>query len=199
VVRIDAGGRAETVFVNSGQIYALNYAKTGEGNFLLAGGFNNEYELAALAVLQPDASSGSSPQGYDSSYRALEPPSGHPREYFLFPRSEINLVEHKEMNSVQSISIATEEITVVVDEGFAGNVALYQFHLAPQFRLAYADYSDGYWRLHRTLEKEGRLHHTVEECHRLNLPLPVRQWSNGSWQTLRVPSQYIASHPKEIS
>jgi hypothetical protein len=55
----------------------------------------------------------------------------------------------------------------------------------------YADYTDGYWRLHRTLQEEGRLDRPVEECRQRVHPISVRKWRDGSWNTLRVPSQYF--------
>jgi hypothetical protein len=193
VARIDAAGRGDVIFHNSGHIYALNYLQTLKGDFVLAGGFNNDYEMASLAVLSAEGTSGSSPQNPDSSYRALDPPAGSPNSYFLFPRSELSLLERTQMmNRVLSVAIGVEEVTVAVWEGYEPASALYQFHRAPEFGLAYADYSDGYWRLHRVFEEEGRLDHTVEECRRRVHPLPVREWRDGSWHTLRVPSQYAA-------
>jgi|DewCreStandDraft_4_1066084.scaffolds.fasta_scaffold05104_5 hypothetical protein len=192
VVRVDPTGNAEIVFVNSGLIYAMNYVRTPAGDFVLAGGFNNGHDGAFLAVLAIEGTSGSSPQGEDSPFRAVDPPGGAPARYYLFPRSELNLLERQQRSQVTQISVGPEEVTVVTWEGKEVMSALYSFRSSPEFAPAYADYSDGYWHRHRLYEEEGRLDHTVEQCKRLVHPLPVREWRNGSWYTLRIPSQYFS-------
>ena len=61
VARLDASGHATPVFINAGHIQAIEYLRNASGSYLLAGGNNNEYDGAILAVLKEDELPASSP------------------------------------------------------------------------------------------------------------------------------------------
>src|SRR5580704_17695023 len=51
IVKLSPAGTPSIVFASSGAIYALHRVQTRSGNFILAAGVNNEYDLASLAIL----------------------------------------------------------------------------------------------------------------------------------------------------
>jgi hypothetical protein len=62
VVALTATGTAEVKFVNAGHLYAVSGFSAGPNRYIVAGGVNNEYTGAAVAILREDAALSCSPQ-----------------------------------------------------------------------------------------------------------------------------------------
>ncbi|MBI1737786.1 MAG: hypothetical protein HYR58_00885 [Acidobacteria bacterium] len=191
VVKLDAAGKAEVRFVNSGTLKVLNLLRTSDASYMLVGGFNNEWEGGILAVLPVDKAAGSSPQKPGSPYRCDACPSGQPIRYFVFPRSEVNRSEINAINPVEQILITQRKVEVNTGEGPSNVRAFYTFSLNPEMRFVSAAFSDAsYWRLHKQLEEEGKIKHTPEQCPERDGPLGVRVWEPVSgWREVRLPGQ----------
>src|SRR5207253_6464333 len=90
VVRFGPDGVPHRAFISAGHIYALARVESPDGVHVLAGGVNNEYRSAAVAVLTDEGKPTSSPQTEGSPFVCDECPSDRPRRYFVFPRSELS-------------------------------------------------------------------------------------------------------------
>ncbi|HXE76604.1 MAG TPA: hypothetical protein VNN18_13345 [Candidatus Xenobia bacterium] len=192
VVRMDAQGRASRRFVNSGTIQRLNYLRTGSRLYLLAGGVNNEYDSSGmLAVLDAEAEAVTSPQTPGSAFHCDGCPGRLPVRYFFFPRSELHQLLTHWPNTVNYITVSPDnvvEVRTVETAEWHGPAGLYTF--SPSFELLAATREDAYWDIHRKLEREGKLTHTVEKCPERVRPLTVRSWSaENGWAEVR-PTQW---------
>ena len=76
MVRLDAVGRSSVRFVQSGLIYGLGYWTHAGRSYVLAAGVNNEYDRAAVAVLDAAGPPAVSPQTPGSAYRCDDCPAG---------------------------------------------------------------------------------------------------------------------------
>jgi hypothetical protein len=187
IASVDPDGKAETVFVNSGHIIALAAVQTGGATSVLAGGVNNEYRSAALAVLDPDADASSSPQTNRTPFVCDQCPVGTPYQYFVFPRLEVAAARGVPYEFANLISAAAgAPIEVSIRDMTALNVrAVYRFSeaLMPES----VAMSDRYWELHREMSRNGTLDHSPENCPERNDGVVVRMWTPGSgWSTIKV-------------
>jgi hypothetical protein len=192
VYRLDPAGRSARWFVNYGHIICLSEAHTPAGSFLLAGGINNEYNCAILAVLSPEAPSGHPPETNPSKSDCQGCPSGQPYRYFLFPRSEVNQILGPPYNQIARILRAPDGIELMTHELKGGDLSdiadwtLYRLSL--DFRVLSATFSDQYWEDHRRLSAEGKINHRVEDCQERLKPITVRVWSpEEGWSDVKLP------------
>jgi len=77
-------GRDTLRYVNSGTTVSLNEVATPRGMFLLAAGFNNEYDSGSLAVIDESKNFAVSPQTEGTRHKCLNCPKGDPDYYFVF-------------------------------------------------------------------------------------------------------------------
>jgi hypothetical protein len=85
VLTIDSRGIPTVRFVQAGHIYVMDYLSNASGRYLLAGGINNEYNAASMAVIPADAPPSRSPQTVGSRFERIDGPKWQPDRYFLFP------------------------------------------------------------------------------------------------------------------
>jgi DNA-binding winged helix-turn-helix (wHTH) protein len=67
VIRLSDTGMHELALVNSGVIFKLHAFQNGTGSYIMAAGVNNEYQLAALAILRSSGPPATSPQNDEGS------------------------------------------------------------------------------------------------------------------------------------
>ncbi len=175
-------------FVNTGIIYKLNEMKTVRGTFLLAAGFNNEYDSGVLAVIDETKPFAASPQTPGTRHQCVNCPAGAPDYYFVFPRTEINKVKKAPEDPVRSVNVTDGGLEIFKSEleTVEGPKAIYYFRIGPNLEPVSLRYDSGYDMLHRDLSAQTKLDHSLENCpERLN-PKPVRLWTpNGGWAELR--------------
>ena len=190
VVRLDpATGRSEVRFVNSGVLYSLQELHAGSRTFLLAGGFNNEYEAGSLAVVDEAKAFAASPQSDGNRTQCTSCFPGSPDYYFVFPRSEINVLAKEWLDAVRGLAIEDEDIRVSKCElsRDMGASAIYELRLEPEPRILSLQYSSTYEQRHREIEHEGRIHHTFDKCPERLSPRPVKMWTRAAgWSELRI-------------
>lgn len=186
---LDGQGQPVGKFINSGQTYALASVDIALGPRLLAGGVRNQATEVSgrLAVLDADHPSGSSPEEPGSDFECKSCPPGHPLHYFVFPRSELNMVTLATFNQVRDIRSLGELVEVRTSEATAYNLGADGiFEFAPDFQLKSARWSDGYRQIHRLLESEGKIHHRWEQCPDRFGPRLVRSWDpQHGWTAVR--------------
>jgi hypothetical protein len=199
VVRLGPDGVSDRVFVNAGHIYVLARVESANGVQVLAGGVNNEYRAAALAVLNEDGGLTSSPQTDDSSFACDDCPSERPRRYFVLPRSELSAAFGEPYNYVDAISVPLRPdglIDVSVRESpepwNLRSVYRFSTELMPES----VGLSDRYWEVHRELSKTGKLDHAVEDCPERSEGMLVRVWQpDAGWKNIRVAPTFVTHQP----
>lgn len=176
-------------FVNTGVLYRLNELKTSSGTFLLAGGFNNEWDGGSLAIMNEDRPFAASPQTPGTRHYCDSCPPGVPDYYLVFPRSEINKVAGIYEDPIFDIRVAEGGVEVRKYErrGQAKENTVYFLTLEPHFELVSLRYDSDYDMLHKAWSAAGKLPHSLEDCPERVHPQPVRLWTPGSgWTNIRV-------------
>lgn len=192
VVAFDMRGHARGKFVNAGWIQTLSTFETPSGTRLLAGGISNSNDAGMLAVLNPENIDGSSPES--DAYTCHSCGEAKPLAYFVFPRSELNVVTQSQYNQVFAIHAFSDRVAVHTLEirqeiaGYEDRIdAIYDFGRDLRIRNAY--FNDRYWDLHRRLEMEGKLLHSKADCPDRNGPRAIRKWtSERGWQDVKLPA-----------
>jgi hypothetical protein len=192
LVALDGRGQLLGKFVNAGWIRATRWTQGPEGLHLLIGGISNSNDCGMLAVLDGNHPSGSSPERKGSDYECRNCPAGKPLKYFLFPRSELNVVTGLEHNRVVTINMLKDGIDVRTSEfditsGGGNETAAGVYEFSPDLKLRRASYGDKYWELHRQLELEGKIRHSKAQCPDRHGPRLVRVWEpTTGWSELRL-------------
>lgn len=186
VVKISPDGRHEMMFTSSGSIYSLFSVRTKAGSYILAGGINNEYRMASVAVLKANGPPATSPQSNGTQYQCIHGcPSGPPYRYILLPRSELNAAGDVPYNWTVGIYARPGGITIDTREL---PVTRQLFDLSGEFLPERVAYSSDYAETHRRYEKEGRIGHSFDLCPERRNPAVVRVFDeNGISRLVSVP------------
>ncbi len=166
LLSVDPRGTAEMKFVNAGHLYAMSSASSGSSRYILAGGINNEYSSAALAVVREDARLSCSPDTPHTPFECRNIRSVGPEKYFLFPPTEVNVEDGAAYNRVHLIDSGPEGIVVrVVEEGAppGAGAALYSLSTG-NIEIQNVTFDDSWASAHRRLERAGLITHAVELC-----------------------------------
>ena len=190
VAQLDATTGRETVrFVNTGVIYKLNELKTARGSFLVAGGFNNEYDSGSLALIDETRPFAASPQTKGTRHECKSCADGLPDYYFVFPRSEINQFEKVYEDAVHQIRINGNEMELAKFETrvISSISTIYLLRTAPAIGPLSMRYDSGYDMLHREFSAEKKLNHSLENCPERLHPKSVRMWTpTAGWVDLPI-------------
>ena len=190
VVQLDPRTGKDTLrFVNTGSIRRLSEVKAAQGTYLLAGGFNNEWDSGSLAITKEDRPFAASPQTPGSRHYCDSCRPGVTDYYFVFPRSEINRTAGAYEDSVREISVAGEGLEISKLEALTDGreLTIYLLRREPPFSVISLRYNSDYDRLHRAWSVEGKLNHSLENCPERLHPQPVRLWTPATgWTELPV-------------
>ena len=189
LVRVSASGEPRLVFASSGHIRSLGQLRIASGNYILAGGINNEYGQAYLAALRQDGPPTTSPQRAVGKYLCTRGCSSEtPYRFILFPRSELNTASEEPYNYAVRIRYRTNGVTVVTDELSRGPMMTAFYDFSQELKPERVAYGDGYQDIHERFEREGRIKHTWEQCPERKAPAILRICDeNGNWSTVPVP------------
>ncbi|HUB83973.1 MAG TPA: hypothetical protein VMB03_34495 [Bryobacteraceae bacterium] len=174
-------------FVNTGHIHTLAYLSNASGRYVLAGGLNNEYNKAALAILRPDGPPSCSPQTAGTRFHCVGGPMGQPYRYFLFPPTDVNVASALPYNRIRVLHILGNRVSVHSYEDGSGEAgAIYTF--SPDLEPEEVILTDGFGLWHRRLEKQGLIRHDLAHCPHLNEPTIVDRWDpRHGWSKVSVP------------
>jgi len=189
IVKLSPSGAPTVMFVSSGMITSLLRVQNRSGSYVVAGGINNEYRAAALAVIAENAPPATSPQGESSEYKCLRGcPSGRAYRYILLPRSELNAASELPYNWVQSIVQREDGVTVRTLELGSEQLgwAIDAFYgLSRELGPISVAYGDSYAELHRHAEGRGWIKHNFDNCPERNSPAVLKVADeNGKWSDL---------------
>jgi hypothetical protein len=193
LLRLDVDGHATNYFVNFGHMLCLKRVETPQGSYILAGGINNEYNCAMLAVLREGGASGHSPET-QSAPQCEGCPPGEPFRYFLFPRSEVNQALAVPYNGVGRILVDGERMQIMTDENlrltgqWGPLVDWARYDFSRDFIPQAVSFSDDYGEDHRKFSEEGKIKHPVDKCPEQLKPITVRMWSpEAGWKDVQLP------------
>lgn len=187
---LDGAGTPIDRFVHPGWILSLAAVESDSGPRLLAGGVSNAHQAAMLAILDGDRVSGSPPQSDDVRYSCRNCPPGHPLQYLLFPRSELNVAAGLPHNRLNGLDITDfgYSLRALEAEAPLPTSAERIFEMGRDFSIRRVKFSDGFWSYHRVQELESRLGHSAEDCPERDGVL-VRVWTrNDAWRDVSVPT-----------
>jgi hypothetical protein len=190
IVSLDPETGKDTLrYVNSGTTVSLNEMATPHGNFLLAGGFNNEYDSGSLAVLDESKGFAASPQTEGTNHKCLNCPKGDPDYYFVFPRSELNELMQFYQDRVSTIRVMGDEIELRKNET-ERPVWAQSFYLLKSDSVIHpisVRFETNYDLLHQKLQREGKIGHSLANCPERLHPRPVRMWTPaGGWTEIQL-------------
>jgi hypothetical protein len=181
-------GRSTVRYVNTGAIHSLGELRMAGATYLVAAGFNNEYDGGSAALIDERRPFAASPQTPGTRHKCVSCPDGAPDYYLVFPQSELNRALKDYENPVSSISATGDEVQFGKFESGGRRIedGLYLFGLRPRIRPISLRYSSGYDLQHRELERAGELRHSLEECPERLHPRPVRMWTPAAgWTELQ--------------
>lgn len=173
VTIVNHAGETGPSFVNAGWVESLAWR---DARYLLAAGFNNPRDAAAVMLLDTQQMHGQTPGTAGTEYECLSCGPPAPTFYATMPRSELNRVTGSRFNRAQ-VDVAGDRITVTTIEIPAiaePATAIYEF--SHDLQLRSARYSVSYWDWHRRLEAEGRLTHTRDACPEREGPPSIDVW-----------------------
>jgi hypothetical protein len=182
-VVFDGRGERTGTFVNSGWVEDVHWL--APDRLLINGAAKGRGGMVAL--LDAAAMNGHSPPAPSVEDRCESCGTDLPLRYLTFPPSELNIVLASRFNRAR-VMVYDDRIMVRTEEVFLDEQvfdALYEF--SPSLEIRRASFSDRYWELHRTLEQEGKLHHTRETCPQRGGPPSFLEWRPDSgWRTIPV-------------
>lgn len=188
VLTVDGDGKAALKFVNGGHIYALGRGSYGGRNFILAGGVNNEYAAAALAILGEESEPACSPQTPGTPFECVDGPKGRPERYFLFPPTEVTAARGGPYNLISQIEAVNQEFIVSTREVTNEGAGAAMYRISKGLEPVEVGYDGSWGATHGQLQKEGKIGHGVRDCPHVKGPTMVRRWDGKSgWTTVRVP------------
>jgi hypothetical protein len=168
----------------------LNHVRNVAGSYVLVGGISNQCDCAMLAVLREDRASGSSPP-QEPAFACENCPAGRPYRYILFPRSELTQLSGATYNKLRLIRVDGGRVWVGVSETKTDEMLgadWLKYELSDSFVPKSFTVSDHFWTLHRQMEAEGKIHHTVAQCPEHTQSRKVQMWSaEHGWEQIAVP------------
>jgi hypothetical protein len=188
VMRVDANGGASIQFANAGHVEMLCRVTRPNGEFVVVAGVSNAFDRPFAAVLGANDPASCSPAGGAARCRFTNPPSGTPRDYMVFPRTEMLAAVDEPYGYANNVTQTNDGgfvVWVSASKNYAAYL-LYEFSETTEPRSVMPSGSNPV--VHRRLEEEGKLNHTWAACPELQKPLTIRNWrrANG-WQDERVP------------
>ena len=192
-------GRPTLRYVNTGTIHRLSELRTSRATYLLAGGFNNEYDGGSLALIDENKPFAASPQTEGTRHKCVSCGGGVPDYYFVFPRPELNQLSQPLRDyedAVRGIFVNGDEFQISEYELFSQYPSMrtiYLFRADSGFYPITRRFSSDYDMLHRQLERSQELHHSLETCpERLN-PTVIKMWTpTEGWKNLKLEPTPVA-------
>lgn len=187
VVFLDSRGKMTHRFVNSGWILQVRSQETSIGSVVLVNGVTNSHDAAFIAVLDPNAPDGTSPEEPGSQFECKNCPSGHPLKYFVFPRSEVSVATGAphDMSGTEEVGGETIFRTYETQLGGPYRPAEALYKVSRNLEILSATFGDTYWDVHRQLEVAGIIMHDRAHCPDRNGPRVVREWDEqNGWRDI---------------
>jgi hypothetical protein len=192
LVRLDARGRMTGEFWHPGNLSTVAPARLGGRDVLLAGGANNEFKSAFLAVVDPDGSS-TAPAGRDY-YTCRDCPVTPSLRYVLFPRTTISreldgqaFTREITQDSAGRLFVVVEHLGFPLPGESETMSALAFYMLDDHLRPLSAEVAGDYVQVSRKLERDGRLRRLLDKAAAEHELWPIREWNGSAFAPLPSP------------
>lgn len=171
---------------HSGVIMAFDhYDLDGDGpEEIFMGGQNNGYNLASLAVVDPDVVEGRSPA--PPSHSPLGVPPGREKVYILLPRSDVGAFAVESSARVVGVSFPSpRHLMVTVNEDLGSHAVPMLFHFDSTMACTSVEGEAKFVEAHRKLEKERKLKRKLNAEYYEDLRRGVMYWNGREF--LKIP------------
>ncbi len=192
LVRLDARGRMTGEFWHAGNLSTVVPARVDGRDVLLAGGANNEFKSAFLAVVDPDTSS-TAPALRDY-YTCHDCPAAPPLRYVVFPRTATSRELDVQAFTRQTVQDSAGRLFVAVEHlgflppGESETLNAQAFYtLDDRLRAESAEVPGDYVRACRKLELDGRLSRPFDQAEHERELWPIREWNGSDFVPLPAP------------
>jgi hypothetical protein len=187
VVEIDRHGQATTRFVQAGSVFAIQPWNTPDGLRIAAGGTNDEFAAASVAILDPDRVA-TSPQTAGSPYQCLGCPAAPPLAYYVLPRTDVNEASDDRSNRVATLTPVDGNRLMVTTAEDGESGASMTYWLNPDRSIAAAAPDNEFWEVHRRQEAAGRLKDRASTCRERGTHAVQFHTAGRGWIMLRAPA-----------
>ena len=165
----------------------MRHITKARGSYVFAGGLNNEYDKACLAILRVGSAPSRSPQSAGTRFECIDGPQGQPDRYFLFPPTDVSHALNQPYNRIRQIQALGSQVTVISYEDGAGQASA-MYELSEGFEPTDLILADGFGVLHRHLQEQGLIEHDLAHCPHLKMPTVVDRWGpQAGWSKVNVP------------
>ena len=143
---------------------------------IVAGGVNNEYGKACLAIFDPRLIKGSSPQ-LNPEYASKELGPGSEMYYLLLPRTDVDLADGYPVEGIN-------EIDILKDKRISAEASLSKVFYEFDYNLVLQELprsSHGFEIWHRKAREGGKIKSTLNEEYWKKLAQGVLYWDGQNW------------------
>jgi hypothetical protein len=181
---LDERWQRRGTFVNAGWIDWVNWLPSDR---LVIAGFSNAKDAGMVALLDARAMDGQSPADAGSDYHCAACGPASPLRYVVLPRSEVNRVSASRFNHAILERSSDRTIVRTIEMPLATDAADAVYEFTPSLDLVRASFSDRYWEMHASLERQGKLTHTRAQCPDRDGPREVEMWEpRTGWKKIAV-------------
>jgi hypothetical protein len=174
---LDARGDLKGEYWNAGYFNDVACVDlNGDGvKEIVAGGNNNEYGRACLAVFDPKSISGGSPQG-SFDFRCPELRPGSELSYILLPRTDVDLVENYPVDGVVNVD-------VLDNRRIQAKTSLTDIYYQFSFSFSEKDVilSHGFIQAHEKARLKGKIQSLLNSEYEHDLIAGIRYWDGDGW------------------
>ena len=185
VTVLDDQWRRRGTFVHAGWIEGVRWL--GADRLMIAG-FSNAHDGGMIALLDAAALDGQGPEPAGSPHFCETCGTDRPLRMFVLPRTELNRVTTSPFNRVRVETFADGRLlarTIEIPSPAGDADAVYEF--TPSLDLVRASFGERYWEMHRTLEAEGRIAHSREQCPDRDGPRSIQMWEPATgWRNVQT-------------
>jgi len=176
---LDSGGNIKGEFWNAGYFNDLACVDLNADGVkeIVAGGNNNEYGRACLAVLDSAAVKGGSPQE-KPEFRCPNLDRGSELFYLLLPRTDVDLADNYPVDAVVSVELLSNQ-RMQVKTHLANIYYDFSFNFdSPELIIGH-----GFIIAHEKALKEGKIRSTLNNEYKSNLLKGIRYWDGSKWSS----------------
>lgn len=188
VTILDARWQRLGTFVHAGWVEQVRWLGPDR---LLIGGFSNAHDGGMIALLDTAALDGQGPEPAGSRHFCETCGTDRPLRMFVFPRTEVNRITGSPFNRVVLQTWLDRLLTYTVEAPTrvrsAGGDATAAYEFTSSLDLVNATFSERYWDLHGSLEAEGKITHTREQCPDRDGPQQIQVWEPATgWRNVQI-------------
>jgi hypothetical protein len=181
VTILDDSGRRHGTFVNDGWIEQTQWLSPSR---LAIGGFSESHNGGMVALIDPSALDGQTPEAPGSRHVCQNCGVNPPVRMAVMPRTELNLATLSRFNRAilqrtnDRLIVRTVEVP---GDGSAIGEAIYEFSHSLDFITA--SFSQAYWDIHQELYAQKKIDHDRAHCADRDGPRLLHAWSpDGGWR-----------------